>query len=387
MKKSTIQLRPCRMPFAMTCSLAVLAAAGCTSTEQASLASQAASAQASSTAAVVAPARVPVVEKSVKAGSGLYEIVFNPSDGDIYVAAVGPRGEEQASVVRLDGRTLGVKSSIDVAATPVYGLGFNSRTQTLYGTDTRQGLLVAMDVKTGKVLGTVKEGNKAHVREVVFDDAANKAYVTVVGGPVEDNDVNPNHIWVIDGATHTLDRVITVKTSQLTAVALDTQNQRLFATGMGGNEIAVVDLKTNQTVANWPAGGERPTNIAFDSVGSRLFIANQGTGDLTVLDSNTGALLQTVKTGAGALSVAYNATHEQVYVANRQAGTLTVVSAKDYSVIADLQTGTFPQTIAINAPANVVYVTNKARGLPRNAEPGTPVPDDPQGDTVTLIRL
>lgn len=378
--KFSAQPRPAKSSIwlSLTASVAVLAMAGCASTETA----------ASTEAAVQAVvASTPVVEKTVKAGAGLYEIVFNPTDGDVYVAAVGPRGENKASIVRVDGKTLAVKSSIDVAASPAYGLGFNNKTQVLYGTDTRQGLLVAIDVKTGKVISTLKEGDKAHVREVVVDETTNKVYVTVVGGPKEDADINPNHVWVIDGATHKLERIITVATSQLTAVAIDTKNQRLFSTGMGGNEIAVVDLKTDKTIANWPAGGERPTNIAYDAATSRLFIANQGTGDLSVLDANTGAILKTVKTGAGALSVAHNAKHGHVYVANRQAGTLTVVNAKDYSVVADLKTGTFPQTIAVNAAANVVYVTNKARGLPRDAAPGTPVPDDAEGDTVTLIRL
>lgn len=366
------------MWLSLTCSVAVLAMAGCASTESAASTEAALEAVAAST---------PVVEKSAKAGAGLYEVIFNATDGDLYVAAVGPRGENKASIVRVDGKTLAVKSSIDVAASPAYGLGFNNKTQVLYATDTRQGLLVAIDVKTGKVLGTDKRGDKAHVREVIVDETTNKAYVTIVGGAKEDADINPNEIWVVDGATHKIERVITVATSQLTGVAIDTKNQRLFATGMGGNEVAVVDLKTDKTIANWPVGGERPTNIAFDGAANRLFTANQGTGDLSVLDASTGAILKTVKTGAGALSVAYNPKHNQVYVANRQAGTLTVVNGKDYSIVADLKTGTFPQTIAVNAAANVVYLTNKARGLPRDAAPGTPVPDDAEGDTVTLIRL
>ena len=63
-----------------------------------------------------------------------------------------------------------------------------------------------------------------------------------------------------------------------------------------------------------------------------------------------------------------------------------VVNGADYSVLANLATGTFPQTIAIDGETNTVYVTNKARGLPRDAPAGTPVPIDPTGDTVTIIR-
>ena len=67
-------------------------------------------------------------------------------------------------------------------------------------------------------------------------------------------------------------------------------------------------------------------------------------------------------------------------------GTVTVVNGADYAVLANLQTGTYPQTIAVDPQSHAVYVTNKARGLPRNAPAGTPVPVDPAGDTVTLIR-
>ena len=63
-----------------------------------------------------------------------------------------------------------------------------------------------------------------------------------------------------------------------------------------------------------------------------------------------------------------------------------MVNGADYAVLANLQTGTYPQTIAVDPQSHAVYVTNKARGLPRNAPAGTPVPVDPAGDTVTLIR-
>ncbi|HRE43721.1 MAG TPA: YncE family protein, partial [Terricaulis sp.] len=88
-----------------------------------------------------------------------------------------------------------------------------------------------------------------------------------------------------------------------------------------------------------------------------------------------------------ALSVAYNPAVNQVYVTNRQAGTVTIVNAADYSVVAQIDAGTLPQSIAIDRRTNMVYVTNKARGAPRGSPPGTPAPEDPAGDTLTVIRV
>ncbi len=330
----------------------------------------------------------PTVERSVKVEpGGLYEIVFNPADNDVYVAAIGPRGAQGAAIVaRLDGQTLATEAPISVAANPLYGLGLNARTQILYGTDTRAGTVSAVDLRTGQVVGNVTHRARAHVREAIVDEAANRAYVSVVGGTPGQENASANEIWVIDGADHSISRVITVETGALTGIALDAANNRIFGTGMGTNEVVVVDLASDRTVARWPTGTERPTNLVFDAAGNRLFVASQGTGDLAVLNAADGSVIRRVPTGEGALSVAFNPAVNQVYVANRQAGTVTVVDSNSYEVIANLQTGTFPQTIAIDRATNAVYVTNKARGLPRGAPAGTPVPEDPAGDTVTIIR-
>lgn len=329
----------------------------------------------------------PVIERTVKvAPGGLYEIIFNPADNDIYVAAVGPRGAQGAAVVaRLDGRTLATESPIAVAANPLYGLGVNTRTQTLYGTDTRNGLVSAISLRTGQVVGTIRHGEGAHVREVIVDEAANKAYVSVFAGGREGG-AGPNQIWVIDGATNTLERAIDIDVGGLTGIALDPAGNRIFGTGMSSNEVVVVDLATGRTTAKWPTTTERPTNVVYDAATRRLFVASQGTGDLAVLNAADGSVIRKVATGAGALSVAYNPAVKQIYVANRQAGTVTVINSETYEVVANLATGTFPQTIAIDRATNMVYVTNKARGTPRGAPAGTAPVEDANGDTVVMIR-
>jgi YVTN family beta-propeller protein len=338
--------------------------------------------------ALAAPAFAQTIERSLKVEpGGVYEIVFNPADNTVLIAATGARGQNQGSIVRLAASTLVPGQAIDVSAAPVFGLGLNSKTQILYGTSARGGAVSVIDARTGVIVATVMDGDdeSPHVREVIVDERRNKAYVTVVGGEAGDTS-RPNQIWVIDGATHTLERKIEAPVGSLTGAALDVERNRLFVIGMGSGDVAAIDLTTGQWGPRWPLGSERPTNVAYDSRGGRLFVASQGGGDLTVLNAVDGRIIHKVATGEGALDVAYNPSNDQIYVANRQAGTVTVVSGADYSVLANLATGTFPQTLAIDAVSNAVYVTNKARGLPRDAAPGTPTPEDSNGDTVTIIR-
>lgn len=345
-------------------------------------------AQPTGSSAAGAATATATVEKSVKvAPGGLYEIVFNPVDKHVYVAAVGQRGGAGPQVVALDAATLAPARAIDVAPDGVFGLGIDTRAQLLYGTATRTGAVVVIDLKSGKTSALKPEGSeRAHLREVVVDEATGKAYATVLmGGERGDGPPQPQQIWVIDGKAGKVERVIEVDTKMLTGVALG--DGKLFATGMGSNEVVVLDAATGGVVARWPSGGEAPINIAYDRAGKRLFVANQKSGDLTVLDATTGAQQAKVPTGEGALSVAYNPVKNQAYVANRQAGTVSVIDARTYQSIANLPTGTYPQTLAVDAAGNRVFVSNKARGLPRNAPAGTPPVEDANGDTVTVIRL
>lgn len=313
----------------------------------------------------------PTVGKTVKTeAAGLYEIVFNPAENAVYVASAGPRGEEKGQILKLDSRTLGVLSRIEAGAERPYGLGLNTKTQTLYATNTVTGSVSAVDLKTGKITLIKVEGEKPHFREVVVDEDSNTIYVSIAG--------KQSSIWVIDGHKNQRSHVLADTGNVTTGMALDKANNRLFVTNMAGNEVAIIDLASRKVVEQFDAGGQGPTNLAFDAKTNRLFVANQKTNNLTILDAKTGALLKAVPTGEGALGVSFNPVNNRVYVANRGAGTVTIIDANSYDVLANLPTGTHPNTIAIDVVTGAAYVTNKAKKMPAGET-------DAAGDTITLI--
>jgi len=342
----------------------------------------------------------PAIEKSVKVAPGVYEVVVSPSSKTVYVAAAGGRGATSAKIVTFDATTLAQKGEIDVSAAPLFGLGLNEATQTLYGTGTRAGVLSAIDLKTGKVAASITDpspgGSNAHLREVAVDQATNTIYATVVGSRGAANpDAPKGELWVIDGKSHKVTQVVTSPAQTVVGVAFDPSTRRVYTTDMVGHQIVVFDAAAgHKQVATWPAGGEQPMNIAVDTAGSRIFVSNQGTGTLTVIDTKSGKLIKSIPTGGGALSVAYAPKNGHVYVTNRNAGTTSVVDAKSLEVIANLPTGSMPQTVTVDHATGLVYVTNKARaggGRGRGAAsapatPPAPPAEDPNGDTLTLIR-
>lgn len=293
---------------------------------------------------IASPAQSQKVSGKVKPGKGLYEIVYSEKMRSVYVASAGVRGESGAGKIYcLDPVSLQVKDSIDVSAAPAYGLGLNDQTQTLYTSNTRHGSVHAIDLKTGRIDATVSPGEeKYHPREVVVDETKNLIYVSDVGGG----------IWVIDGKTNTLKRVIKDAGLSVTGLALDKKKNILYAIDIKSDKVMRYDLKADRVTDSFPAGSKGAINLTFDENTNRLYIANQGHGDMTVIDAGTGKLLQTVTTGKGALGIHFSPARNLIYVANRGEGTVTLIDAATFKVIADLKTGTHPNTVALDKNQN-----------------------------------
>ncbi|MCK0197227.1 YncE family protein [Ancylobacter sp. 6x-1] len=317
----------------------------------------------------------PQVVKSVKPADGLYEVVVG--NDRVYVAATGPRGSDQGKILALDPKTLEVKETIALGDDPVFGLGINTKTKTLYGTQTRDGVLAIIDLATGKVVGTVKKGEKSHVREVLVDEDADRAYVSIFT-----RGETAGEVWVVDGAKKELAGTITDLPAGVSGLALDPKGKRLFVITMLNNEVHIVDLASGKVVKDMPTGGKGSINVAYDPNGNRLFIANQESNDLTVLNADDGTVLATIPTGEGALGVAYDPARNLAFVANRRGGYVSIVDGKELKVVANVVTGSMPNTVAIDKAGGGIFVTNKVKtGMrpPRPAEGPAPAGAPPAG--------
>lgn len=315
------------------------------------------------------------VEKSAPAGTGIYEAVFSSDDGHLYVTGAGSRTTPGGALYKINPEDLAIVDSIDLKENPPFGVGINNKTQKVYTSNTRDNSVSVIDLKTGKLVTTIRDGEEqAHTREVLVDEDNNLVYVTIVG--------KPGKIWVIDGKNNTLKQVISDIGKTTTGISFAGSKDKLYVTNMGENAIGVVDLKSGKVVNSFSSGGESPVNITSD--GKRLFVTNQKSGTLTVLSKN-GELLKSIETGDGAIGIAYDSENNRLYSANRMTGSTTILDADTYEIIADLPTGSHPNHVKVDPKTGMVYVLNKTKG--GKPAKGETIPEDPNGDTVSKIVL
>ncbi len=312
------------------------------------------------------PSGAPSVAVTAPTGPGVYELGAD-GKGLLYVAHAGSRTEPGGGITVYDAKTLEVKNRFALPDAAPYGVGINSRTGIIYTTNTRSGNVTAVEAATGRIVATIadaKESN-AHLFRVLVDEESNTVYTSVTGG----------RIWVIDGNTNRLSRIIENVGATTVGLALDRANNRLFAANMGHNQIAVIDLATDRVIRRINTEGERSSIAAFDPATRRLFVTNQGTGDISVIDTDSAKVIGRIATGAGALGISFSPMSDRLYVTNRQAGTVSVINATSLEKVADLPVPGFPNTVTVASDGSV-FVTAKLRTV-EGAEPA--------GDTVSRL--
>jgi len=314
------------------------------------------------------------VEKSAPAGTGIYEAVISAKDGHIYVTSAGSRTNPGGALYKINPADLAIVDSISLTETPPFGIGINNKTHIAYTTNTRTNSVSAIDLNSGKVLATIKNGAaESHTREVLVDESKNLVYISDVG--------DPSSIWVINGQTNTYSHSIQNTGKTTTGMAFLKGTDKIYVTNMGENAVAIIDVKSGKIEKSFPSGGESPVNIV--SNGKHLFVTNQKSGTLTILDGK-GNLVKSIPTGAGAIGVAYDPVKNRIYSANRQTGTTTIIDAKTYQVLADVATGSHPNHVKVDPKSGAAFVVNKTKGG-RPVE-GQPVEIDTNGDTLTKIN-
>lgn len=317
-----------------------------------------------------------VKTEKIGVNSNVYQPVYNPKDGFVYVSAAGQEAGT-GSVYKIDAKTLQTVDSIAVPESAPMGLGISVNTQTLYTTNSRSGIVTAIDLNTGKQTHITADAEGRSPREIRVDEKRNLVYASSVRG---------GGLWVIDAKTNKFLKFYGDLGRAITGHYIDEKNNIIYATAMADNEVVVVDGATGKVLKKFAAHGERPTNVHHDAKGNRLFVANQTTENITVLDAETGELIKAIPTGKGALGVNHDPKRNRIYVANRHGRTVTVIDGKSLEVIKTFEIGALPNTVAINHKTGDVYVTNKQAVSERGENAPEPVPA-PNADSISLIKL
>ena len=147
--------------------------------------------------------------------------------------------------------------------------------------------------------------------------------------------------------------------------------------------MAVIDLKSGQAVARWPAQ-EHPCEMALTRSGKRLFVANASRNTVTVLDTDSGQALETIGAalypqappGSTPNSLALSPDEQMLFVANADNNVVAVFDVgtpgKSRS-LGFIPVGWYPTSVRVTPDGKHLLVAN-GKGLTSKANPLGPQP-------------
>ena len=139
-----------------------------------------------------------------------------------------------------------------------------------------------------------------------------------------------------------------------TAVAINSNTNKIYVANRNSNNVTVIDGATNSTTT--VAVGLGPLAVALDQKLNKAYVANQGSDNVTVIDGS-GNATNTVGVGNGPRAIAVNSLTSMIYVANYYDNNVTVINPSSYTTTT-VAVGSYPTALAINSATNKIYVAN-----------------------------
>jgi DNA-binding beta-propeller fold protein YncE len=263
---------------------------------------------------------------------GTHVMVVNPASGKLLTDIGGLQGIHGTAFVggrayitegganRLavyDSKTFGKLAEIPVGTRPD-GILYDVRSGRIFTFNGTSHDATAVDVTTGKTVGTVALGGKP---EAAVSDGVGTIFVNI-----EDK----SELVAFDAVTLAVKhRYPLAPCQEPSGMAADLAHGRIFS-GCDNKLMAVTDMKTGKVVANVPIGEGVDAN-RFDPATGLVFSSNGESGTLTVAHEDSPdkfTVLQELPTAEGARTMELDAKSHRVYLvtADRKPGVPTAAS-------------------------------------------------------------
>lgn len=216
-----------------------------------------------------------------------YNLYFTPDGGEAIVVAEGRH--------RLDFRnphTWGLIRSVPIPWAGVDHLDFSADGRMLLASTEFDGVVVAVDTRSGQLIGSIPVGGRP-----VDVRLAPDASVFYVANQERDG------VSIIDPGTMAEIRFLpTGRGAHGLQVSRDAR--RLYVSNRLAGSISLIDLETNQVETTWVVGGS-PDMMQLSPDGRELWVSNRFHGTVSIIDTSTGRLLHSIRVGAGPHGLAY----------------------------------------------------------------------------------
>ena len=270
-------------------------------------------------------------------------------------------------------------------------LALDPRSGRLYVPHSSNSALDIVDVKAGRLLGSVPQlpgikgvavtpdpdlvftSNSTGTVSVVNARSLTVVKTIQVGGSPDAIDYDPVHDSVVVSlgsgkAVAFIDRTTYAELGRVTLpgkpelMAVDRKAGRVFLGIHDQDEVVVIDGGTLAITFTYRGCDiKAPTGLAYDPEQGRLFVA--GTKQLNILDIVVGRCLGVVDLASGTDQIVFNEHTHHVYTANAGSRNVSIVDSPTMKPLGIVGTGRDAGTIATDSTTDLVYVAVARAGI------------------------
>lgn len=231
----------------------------------------------------------------------------------------------------------------------VHGIAFAPEQNKGYITNGKDSSVIVFDLKTLKIIGTVKLQEK-NPDAIIFEPFSQRIFTF------------NNHSASATAIDPKSDKIIgTVELDGDPEAAVFDLKGKVYVNIEDKSTINVFDSQTLKVIYNWPiAPCESPSGLAIDRKHKRLFTVGRN-NLMAVLDTESGKVITTIPIGGHVDGCAFDETTGLAFSSNGE-GTVTVVkeeSPNEFKVLDNVPTQKGARTIALDEKTHRVYTSAK----------------------------
>src|SRR5947207_3953143 len=255
------------------------------------------------TAPIVGHGQTFKVEKfDIKGDGGTDYVAAEPGTGRVFVS----RATHMMVIDGPTGKVLG-----DIPNTPgVHGAGIAPKAGHGFTTNGGDSTVTMFDLKTLAVIRQIKV-EVGGLDGIMYDEPDDKIILTNHSRPI-------GTLVALDPKTGDIVGTAELEDNAPEGAAADGKGH-IFVNNESKNTIQVIDSKTWKATASWPlAPCEGPTGIAYDSASNRIFSGCSKTS--VVVDASTGKIVESIPNGSRVYTHIWDPAKKLIYIPNGAEG-------------------------------------------------------------------